>query len=168
MISPSPVVCAPSGSGRASSGSPLARASSTAAMPPGSSSQAQSTGWPAGPVTRAVCQRAPLTAAASTSRVPSPPSASGTQITWSPGRAACQPPASAAAAAAAPMLPLNESGAITTRTAPPLRIPETGIRGLRACGAGVRRPAVRRPAVRRPAVRGRGGAGLTAGRRAPA
>src|SRR5215470_16413369 len=122
--SPSPVVCAPIGSGRASSGRPLARASSTTATRPGSRSQRQRTRSPPGPVTWAWRQRAPATVAASTSRVPSPPSASGSRVTWSPGRTASQPAASAAAAAAALALPLNESGAISTRTpAPPVRPP---------------------------------------------
>src|SRR5262249_46066425 len=113
---PSPVVCARIGSGRASRGSPLARASSTAAAAPGSSSQAQSTGPSPGPVTVARCHRAPGTAAASTSSVPSPPSASGRQVTWSAGRSASQPRARASAAAAAVVLPLKESGASRTRT----------------------------------------------------
>src|SRR5215467_2099790 len=122
--SPSPVVWAPIGSGRASSGSPLARASSTTATRPGSRSQRQRTGSPPGPVTWAWRQRAPATVAASTSRVPSPPSARGSRVTWSPGRTASQPAASAAAAAAAVALPLNESGAISTRTAAlPVRAP---------------------------------------------
>jgi hypothetical protein len=47
--------------------------------------------------------------------VPSPPSASGSRVTWSPGRTASHPAASAAATAVALALPLNESGAISTR-----------------------------------------------------
>src|SRR6266498_1476919 len=113
---PVPVVCAPSGSGLASSGSPLARASSMTPVWPGSSSQLLVTRSEPGPLTEAACQLAPGTAAASTSSVPSPPSASGRQLTWSLARTARQPRARAAAAAAAPMLPLNESGATTTRT----------------------------------------------------
>src|SRR5262249_17900219 len=92
----------------------------------GSSSQAALTGSPPGPVTVTGCQRAPGTAAASTSSVPSPPSASGRQVTWSPGRCDSQPPASAEAASAAPMLPLNESGAMTIC---PLRPAGGGVAG---------------------------------------
>src|SRR6266516_3609668 len=80
---PVPVVCAPSGSGLASSGSPLARASSMTPVWPGSSSQLLVTRSEPGPLTEAACQLAPGTAAASTSSVPSPPSASGRQLTWS-------------------------------------------------------------------------------------
>jgi len=47
--------------------------------------------------------------------VPSPPSASGSRVTWSPGRTASHPVARALATAVALALPLNESGAISTR-----------------------------------------------------
>ena len=51
--------------------------------------------------------------------VPSPPSASGNSMTSSCGRTSRHPAAIATAALAALMLPLNESGAATTRTASP-------------------------------------------------
>src|SRR5215472_5982526 len=140
ISSPVPMVCAPSGSGAAISGSPLARASSMHAVALSSSSQQLATVPPPGPVTWTGCQRGAgpavaSSAAASTSSVPSPPSASGTHASSSPGRSTRQPAASAAAASAAPMLPLKESGATTIRTRSARHLPRGAIRRQSQAGA---------------------------------
>ena len=59
----------------------------------------------------------PAVAATRASTVPSPPSAIGTWSMDAPGHALVTPRAIAAAASAADRLPLNLSGAITTRMA---------------------------------------------------
>ena len=88
---------------------------------PGSSSQVapiRSPVLPAGATTDTAIRSASGTAAASASRVPSPPSAMGRSTSSASGSASRQPAAIARAAAAARTDPLKLSGAMTTRRMP--------------------------------------------------
>jgi hypothetical protein len=123
IASPKPRVCASKARGRGGvprSSMPLVFVSSTTAVPRGasgvggSSTHDASTGSSSGPVTVTGMRCAPGTAAAKASTVPSPPSAIGMSRRSLSVRSRRHPVASASAAAAAPIVPLNESGAITT------------------------------------------------------
>ena len=81
-------------------------------MPRIVSTYEEATGLPVGPRTPSSTRRYPAASAAST--VPSPPSATGTRIVFSPGLARPSPVATCAATWAAVSVPLNLSGAITT------------------------------------------------------
>ncbi len=112
---PKPTECASSGSSGSSSESPLARASSTTAVPSERNNHSAPTGRPSGPVTVAAILLALGSTVTNASRVPSPPSAIGRVTTSSAGLTDDQPRAIAAATALAEAVPLNESGATTTR-----------------------------------------------------
>src|SRR5690606_20310109 len=91
---------------------PHACAASTYAVPSPTASRA-CTGPPNGPVTRNRCSTAPADSSAST--VPSPPSATGTTTTSASGSRSCTASVMTAAACSALRVPLNLSGATTTR-----------------------------------------------------
>ena len=115
ISSPVPRVDARSGSRLPSTRpSPLARAISITATPPGRSPHSACTGSPSGPVTVAV-RREPPRAASRASSVPSPPSANGSWATSSKP-AVRNPAAIAAAACAASRVPLNLSGHTSAET----------------------------------------------------
>ena len=117
---PSLVARAASRSGAATSDSPDASAiSTTAARPSSRRSQRARIGRPRGSVASASRHCQPPAASIAT-RVPSPPSASGARCRSSPGRARCQPSASARATWTLVSEPLNESGAISTRSCRPV------------------------------------------------
>jgi hypothetical protein len=112
ISSPVPTVEAATGSlpsGPPTRSRPEARDISMTALRP-SRRQPASTGSPSGPVTRVVRLGPPKT-----SRVPSPPSATGRSAQFHPSAAAARPTAAATSAAVA--VPRNLSGAATTRIA---------------------------------------------------
>src|SRR5271165_1577493 len=116
---PVPRVVARKGSRKAggTSQSPEAEAiSSDAVRPSPSSPKEAATGSPSGPVTVTVRYEPPV-AATSAATVPSPPSAIGTRSILAQGSTLDRPCAIASAASSAVRLPLNLSGAITTRIA---------------------------------------------------
>ena len=109
---PAEVAAAASRSDAATRESPDAVAISiTARVPSSDRSQRAWIGRDSGSATVASCQVQPP-AAATASRVPSPPSASGQSRIVSAGRARVQPAASARATSTEVSEPLNESGAI--------------------------------------------------------
>ena len=117
--SPVPRVVATIGSRRSdgTSTSPEAAAISIAAVRPSPSRpNGATTGSPIGPLTVASRNEPPV-AATRAATVPSPPSAIGTRSIVAPGEARTTPRTMASAARDADRLPLNLSGAITTRMA---------------------------------------------------
>ena len=120
-ISPVPSVVAAMGLRGSSGGrrdSPDASASSTAARDPSADcSQRAVRGRPSGSwAGHSIHSQPPHSAMAAS--VPSPPSASGARTSASPGRARDQPSASLRATSTDDSEPLNESGAIRTRSRP--------------------------------------------------
>ena len=132
--SPTPQVCAPSAvSGLGSTNSiPHARADSMYAVPSSTAYRAL-TASSSGPRTVSRTIRAP--AASRTSSVPSPPSATGQVTISASGNASRTPSAIASAASTAVRLPLNLSGAMTTRvTASPPSAGDARRAPPRRCG----------------------------------
>ena len=117
--SPSPIVCESSGSGSLSRANPEVLARSTTAVPSVRRAQDAFTVSPAGPRTLTTCRSLPGYTRRKSSVVPSPPSASGTQSTWSRGRDSSQPAARREAADCASTVPLKLSGQTRTLIATP-------------------------------------------------
>src|SRR3954451_11015042 len=118
MTSPVPSVVAESGSrseGRTRDSPDASASSTTAALPSSRRSHRARTGRPSGSPTIASRHDQPPAAAIARS-VPSPPSASGAIAMPLSGRARAQPRASAAATSTELKEPLNESGAMRTRS----------------------------------------------------